>query len=376
MNKTILKAGIFAVCTVIMILSMSCRVSAVSLDDYDYEEIDDSISEYNVGFEDIAGLVMSGKYSDALRMAGTAAAYGIFGGFTSQKQIFVKLFLLGIAGALFKNLAGTFFEAGMAKTGGYIIQIALMAVMTSGMLWAADIAGGLLEDIVGFMQVLIPTYAIVITAGSGSAGAAAFYEMAMFLIMLVDKVILKVIIPGATVYMVINMMNYLSKDNIFGKLAELIKELLEWLNKALFGVVIGLNVIKGLISPMLDSLKGTAFTKFVGMIPGAGTAVDAVAGIVIGSGALIKNSVGVAAMIVVVMLCAMPAVKLFVFSYGCKAAGAFLEPVADKNYTECVNGMHEGIKLMMVSTVNAGIMVLLTITMVCASTNSVFYAGT
>ena len=243
-------------------------------------------------------------------------------------------------------------------------------------MWASDVAGELLESIIEFMEVLIPTYAIVITAGSGSAGAVAFYEMAMFLIVLVDKVILKVIIPGSAVYMIINMMNYLSKDNMFGKLAELIKELLEWTNKALFGVVIGLNIIKGLISPMIDSLKGTAFTKFVGMIPGAGTAIDAVAGIVIGSGALIKNSIGAAAMIVIVMLCAMPAVKLFVFSYGCKAAGAFLEPVADKSYTECVNGMHEGISLLMMSSVNAGIMVLITIAMVCASTNSAFYAGT
>lgn len=376
MNKFVFKPVFFAVCCIIMTLSMSCRVYALSLDDYDYEEIDDSISEYNVEFEDIAGLVMSGKYSDALRMAGGAAVYGIFGGFVKQKEIFIKLFFLGIAGALFKNLAGTFFEAGMAKTGSYIIQIALMAVMTSGIMWASGVAGELLESIIEFMEVLIPTYAVVITAGSGSAGAVAFYEMAMFLIVLVDKVILKVIIPGAVVYMIINMMNYLSKDNMFGKLAELIKELLEWINKALFGVVIGLNIIKGLISPMLDSLKGTAFTKIAGMIPGAGTAIDAVTGIVIGSGALIKNSIGVAAMLVIVMLCAMPAVKLFVFSYGCKAAGAFLEPVADKNYTECVNGMHDGISLLMMSSVNAGIMVLITIAMVCASTNAAFYAGT
>lgn len=376
MNKVCVKMLFFLMCCAVLTFVTACNVSAAELDDYDYEQIDDTLDGYGIDFKELAGLVMAGKYSDALRLAGSAVAYELFGDFTGQKAIFIKLFLLGIAGALFKTLAGTFFEAGMAKTGSYIIQIALMAVMTSGMMWASKVAGELLENVVGFMEVLIPTYALVITAGSGSAGALAFYELAMFIIMLVDKVILSVIIPGATVYMIINMMNYLSKDNMFGRLAELIKELLQWLNKVLFGVVIGLNVIKGLISPMLDSIKGTAFTKLVGMIPGAGLAVDAAAGIVIGSGALIKNSIGVAAMIVVVLLCAMPAVKLFVFSYGCKAAGAFLEPVADKNYTECINGMHEGISLLMVSAVNAGVMVLITIAIVCASTNSTFYAGT
>lgn len=35
-------------------------------------------------------------------------------------------------------------------------------------------------------------------------------------------------------------------------------------------------------------------------------------------------------MLVIIMLCAIPVIKLFVFAYGCKAAGAFLEPVAEK----------------------------------------------
>lgn len=164
-----------------------------------------------------------------------------------------------------------------------------MAVLTSGMYWAAGVARNVLDGIVEFMQVLIPTYAVVITAGCGSSGAIAFYELAMFLILIVDKVLLHVVLPGTTVYMLVNMMNYISRDNIFGRLSELIKELLEWTNKVLLGTVIGLNAIKGLISPMLDSLKGTAITRFVGMIPGAGTAVDAVTGVILGSGALIKT---------------------------------------------------------------------------------------
>lgn len=363
-------------CAVIFTMSYTCLVHAATPDDYNYDEIDTSIEEYDIDFKYLVELVMAGKYSEALRAASISAVSGVFDGFYEQKTIFLKLFLLGIIGAVFKNLAAVFFEAGVARTGSYIIQIALMAVLTSGMYWAAGVARNVLDSIVEFMQVLIPTYAVVITAGCGSSGAIAFYELAMFLILIVDKVLLHVVLPGTTVYMLVNMMNYISRDNIFGKLSELIKELLEWTNKVLLGAVIGLNAIKGLISPMLDSLKGTAITRLVGMIPGAGTAVDAVTGVILGSGALIKNSMGVAAMLVIIMLCAIPVIKLFVFAYGCKAAGAFLEPVAEKNYTECINGMHEGVKLLMVSSMNAGIMFLVTLAIVCASTNAAFYSGT
>lgn len=364
------------VCAVIFMMPYTCLVHAATPDDYNYGEIDTSIEEYDIDFKYLVELVMAGKYSEALRAASMSAVSGVFDGFYEQKTIFLKLFLLGIVGAVFKNLAAGFFEAGIAGTGSYIIQIALMAVLTSGMYWAAGVARNVLDSIVEFMQVLIPTYAVVITAGCGSSGAIAFYELAMFLILIVDKVLLHVVLPGTTVYMLVNMMNYISRDNIFGRLSELIKELLEWTNKVLLGTVIGLNAIKGLISPMLDSLKGTAITRLVGMIPGAGTAVDAVTGVILGSGALIKNSMGVAAMLVIIMLCAIPVIKLFVFAYGCKAAGAFLEPVAEKNYTECINGMHEGVKLLMVSSMNAGIMFLVTLAIVCASTNAAFFSGT
>lgn len=355
---------------------MDERVHAAELEDYDYTEINESTDNYDISFEEIAALVMSGNYSDALRRIGQAAAYSLFGGFREQKEIFVKLLLLGIIGALFRTLAGTFADAGVAKMGGYIMQIALIAVLSAGMVWAVNVAEGLLEGIIGFMQALIPTYALVITAGSGSASAAAFYELVMVLIFLVDKIILNVVIPGISIYMMINMMNYLSRDNIFGRLAELVKELLSWINKTLFGFVIGLNVIKGLISPMLDSMKGTAFTRIVGMIPGAGTAVDAVSGVIIGSGALIKNSVGVTAMLFIVMLCAMPALKIFVFSFGCKAAGALLEPVADKSYTDCINGMHEGLQLLLVSSCNAAVMFLITLAILCSASDAAYYAVT
>lgn len=38
--------------------------------------------------------------------------------------------------------------------------------------------------------------------------------------------------------------------------------------------------------------------------------------------------------------------------------------------------MHEGVKLLMVSSMNAGIMFLVTLAIVCVSTNAAFFSGT
>lgn len=373
-----MKWGYFAcMAGILAFLAFACceTVRAEELEDYDYTDVEEQVEDYGITFMDIAKQVIKGDFSGALRSIGQAVADSIFGDFARQREIIIKILLVGVIGAVFKNLSGAFLGGGPAQTGSYIVQIALIFLMSGGVILAVDGAKELIGSVMEFMEALIPTYAIVITAGSGSATAIAFYELVMLVIFLVDKIMLHVILPGISIYMIINMMNYLSKEGSFTRLSELILEILGWGNKSLLGIVIGLNVIKGLISPILDSLKGSAFSKAVSLIPGIGGAVNAVTGVIIGSGALIKNTVGVTAMLLLVMICAVPVVKLFCFTYGCKAAGAVLEPVAEKNYTECINGMYEGLKLLLVSVCNVMILFLLTIAIVCSVSNAAFYAG-
>lgn len=104
-------------CAVIFMMPYTCLVHAATPGDYNYDEIDTSIEEYDIDFEYLVELVMAGKYSEALRAASMSAVSGVFDGFYEQKTIFLKLFLLGIVGAVFKNLAAVFLKRGLPERG-------------------------------------------------------------------------------------------------------------------------------------------------------------------------------------------------------------------------------------------------------------------
>ena len=62
----------------------------------------------------------------------------------------------------------------------------------------------------------------------------------------------------------------------------------------------------------------------------------------LGAGALIKNCVGVAALLVLVLIAIIPIFKILLLSLMYKVAAVVVEPVADKRFAGCLKGMAEG----------------------------------
>ena len=61
---------------------------------------------------------------------------------------------------------------------------------------------------------------------------------------------------------------------MLGKMAELIETLISWGLRTLLGVVAGLQVVRGLVTPVMDSLKRSAIGKTAGTLPGVGQCSD------------------------------------------------------------------------------------------------------
>jgi stage III sporulation protein AE len=90
--------------------------------------------------------------------------------------------------------------------------------------------------------------------------------------------------------------------------------------------------------------------------------------LLIGSSIIIKNGVGVAGILAVLLLCAAPLVKMAVLLVLYRVAAAVIQPLADKRISGCVSGMGEGAGLFWKILVTAMGMLLLTIALVVAST--------
>lgn len=190
-----------------------------------------------------------------------------------------------------------------------------------------------------------------------------------------EWVFLRIVLPLIEVYVILMLVNHISKEDYLSKLAGLLKTAVEWIMKTMLGLVIGMNLIQGMILPLVDTVKTSAVRKVISVIPGIGSGADAVTEVVLGSGILIKNGIGVAALVILVILCAMPVLKLTVLSLLYHGAAAVVQPVSDKRITESVSGVADGVMMLLKVIFHVALLFIITVAVVCVSTNAMFYAG-
>ena len=131
--------------------------------------------------------------------------------------------------------------------------------------------------------------------------------------------------------------------------------------------VAGINIIQNLIAPALDGLKNTAVTKALNMIPGIGGSANAVTSMFLGSAAVIKNGIGAAALIILLILCLGPVIKVAVLMLLYKLTGALVQPISDKRVCGCISSVGDGAALLLQVLVTAMMMFMVTIAIVTAA---------
>ena len=109
----------------------------------------------------------------------------------------------------------------------------------------------------------------------------------------------RVLLPGVSLYILLKFVNHLSREEMLGKMAELIETVISWGLRTLLGVAAGLQVVRGLVAPVMDSLKRSAVGKTAGALPGIGSAVNAVTELVLTTAVLVRNSLGIALLLVI-----------------------------------------------------------------------------
>ena len=203
---------------------------------------------------------------------------------------------------------------------------------------------------------------------SGSSSSLIFYNIVLFLIYVAETLILRFLLPLVNIYIMVQVMNYLAGEEYLSQFAELLKKLISWILKTLVTCVIGINVIQGMLAPAIDALKRSALTKTAEAIPGIGNAIGGVTDVVLGTAVLIKNGIGMAGAAVLIAICAVPILQMAVMTLLYKLAAALVQPVSDKRITGCIGSVSEGYELLVKVIFSTGVLFLITIAVVTAST--------
>ena len=254
----------------------------------------------------------------------------------------IEVVFLAVGFAVLRNFSGAFRSAYISEI-CFLLVYCILAVM---LLESFSMYGTIVEETLGsgvnFMKALVPTFCISMVFSAGVETSAGFYQLAFLVIYLIQWLFLKVLMPVIHIYIILELFNHFFEDEKFQNLTELLKSAANWGMKTAGILVLGLNVVQTIVSPAKDRLVGGTITRAASFIPGVGTVLNGVGELLLGSGILIKNCVGAAALILLILLGVMPVLKLLGMSLFYKLAAVVIEPMSDRRITGCLKGMAEG----------------------------------
>lgn len=352
-----------------------------SVDQYDLEEIQQFLNRqqegtgWNLSFSDLMKDLMAGRFMEVLSKVGTAMKDSLFSEVSSSSRMLGQIIVLGIIGAVFTNFSSVFNSSQISETGFFVTYLLLFTFLASSFFTSIQIASQVLEQVLEFMQALIPAYFLAAAFAGGSVSSAALYEFTLITIAVVQWLFFKVLIPMVRVYILLVLASHIAKEDMLSKLTDLLKAAIQWSLKTLVGLVLGFHMIQGLVLPYVDSMKNATVQKFIQVIPGIGQGASAVTQLMLGSGVLIKNTIGAAAVVILVVITAVPVLKLIIMMILYQITAAAMQPVCDKRIVSCVSSVAQGHKLLLSIVLAAALLFIITIAVVCAATNVTFYAG-
>lgn len=354
------------------------QTELLGLENFDFSDINQFIQRESKGstltMESVMGYLTEGKLGELCGETVNALKQSMFSEITIGSRILGQVLALGFVGAVFTNFSTVFHSSEISETGFFITYLLLFTFLAVSMMESMNLTVEVVEDILEFMQLLMPSYFLAVAFAGGSVSAVVMYEFTLWIMAAGQWILGNVILSLVKVYVLLGMAGNLVKEEFLSRLTQLLGQAAGWGLKTIPGLVLGFHLIQGLILPYVDSLKQGAVQKAVSLIPGIGQGASAAAKLLVGSGVLIKNTIGMAAMIILMVLIAMPMIKLLILLVMYHCVAAVMEPVCDKRLVNCVMAAAKGQKMMAQVVMAAALILVITVAVVCAGTNVTYYA--
>ena len=290
---------------------------------------------------------------------------------SAAKPLFIRMLLC----ATLFSVINRFFVTGKKYSGDIsflFIYGAMMILLLQSFLLVGEIVEDGINLVCSFMKTLIPVYATTLLLSGSAVSAGAFYELTFGIILALEWAVKVFLIPGIHIFVLLTLLDHLLEEERFSRLAELIESGERLFLKLAVSGVIGFSVVQSLLTPARDRISQSTFLKTLSVLPGVGGGFEFAEEVVLSCGMLVKNCVGVAGLVILLVICITPVIKVAAIHFLYKILAAALQPVSDRRIVKGIADVSRGSALYLKIMTDTMLLFLIAIAMVTASTSFVY----
>ena len=304
------------------------------------------------------------SWSDVVAMVGQCFFYEL----QNAKTILIGVLFLAIGYTVFgRYLQGE--KKQMNDITYLAVYGALVLILMESLLLISRVAAEGVEALQQYLTALIPAYATTLALSGNLTSGACFYELTFGILWVEEWVMADLILPAIHLMVLLALLNHLGVGEPLGGYVGMIESAVKWGMKILTTAVVGVGSVEALLAPARDQIAENTVLKSLSILPGLGGGFEFAEEVIWSCGALVKNCVGIAGVIFLVLVGLSPIITIFAYFFLYRLLAAMLGPIADHKMIECMFDMSRAAWLLLKVMANTILWFLLSILMVTASTS-------
>lgn len=290
----------------------------------------------------------------------------LFGGEVYQNiHLLLTLIVLAIVCAVLTNLQSSFASKGVSEVAFLACYVLFLGILIKGFYQCTNLARSVIADQVVFLKAAVPTYIGLLMSTGSMTTAAGLEPVFLYCVQLIGAFMEKIMLPMVFWMSVLSMVNHLSDKFHVTRLVEFIKQVMVWTLGALLTFFVGILSLSGISTSVIDGVGVKTMKYAVGnFIPMVGGLLSDSVDAVLSSTLVLKNALGVTGVIVMLLICIIPIVKMIVLIGLYKLTAGVIEPISDKRVVALVSGAASSITFLFLMLVSVTVMFVLSITIV------------
>lgn len=286
--------------------------------------------------------------------------------------MFALIIGIGIIASLLGQIKSKFNEKSTSDIIHFVCFCLIIVVMATSITHLISSTTSTIGSMENIINIIFPIILTLMTGIGAVSSVGVFQPMLALMSNIISTVIFKVIVPIFIFSFVLNVIGHLSNNIKLDKFNSFLSSLFKWIIGITFTIFFAVISIQGISAGSFDSVSlRTAKFTISSYVPVMGGYLSQGMDLILASGVLIKNSIGLVGILIIISSILSPILEIVIFSLMLKAVSAILQPLNNNRITSFLHSTSKNITMLSTCIIVVGFMYFLSIGMCMASANVV-----
>ncbi|TXK83419.1 stage III sporulation protein AE [Paenibacillus sp. N3.4] len=285
-------------------------------------------------------------------------------------KLLASIVILTIFSTILETLQSSFERNTVSKLGYSITYMVLIIIAINSFSVAINYAKTAITSMIQFMIAIVPLLLTLLASTGNITSVAILHPLIVFMINTVGTAIYVFVFPLLFFSAVLHIVSSLSEKYKVTQLANLLRTISLGALGIFVTVFLGVISIQGTAGAVRDGVAIRTAKYITGnFVPVVGRLFSDATETVIGASLLVKNAIGLVGVVILVLLCAFPAIKILTLAFIYNLSAAVMQPLGDSPMIACLQTIGKSMIYVFAALAAVSLMFFLALTIMITISN-------